>query len=66
MKNSTNLCKIPRPGGGLKWPKLQELYFFLFGETFVGAHDAAYDVKATRKCYYEIIKRRKEHGKILE
>jgi len=57
MKQSTDICKIKRPGGGYKWPKLQELYYFLFGEHFVGAHDAMNDVRATRRCYYELKER---------
>jgi len=58
MKNSTNLCKLPGPYG-FKWPKLVELYKFLFNETFEGAHDALVDVLATRRCYYELVKRGK-------
>ena len=58
MKNSTNLCKIPHPKhGGNKWPKLEELHRFLFNEEFEGTHDALADVRATRRCYYELIKR---------
>ena len=40
-----------------KWPKLAELYMFLFGEELVDAHDAWGDVVATRRCYYELRRR---------
>ena len=48
--------------GGLKWPKLEEMYKFLFEEDFPNAHNALADAQATRKCYYELLKR----GIILE
>lgn len=54
MKNSTNLCKLPGRFGKYKWPKLTELYRFLFDEDFEGAHDALVDVRATRRCYYRL------------
>ena len=56
MKSSTDLCKIPGKYGNYKWPKLQELHKFLFGEEFEDAHDALADVRATRRCYYEMVK----------
>lgn len=39
-----------------KWPKLIELHEHLFGMDFEDAHTALGDVKATQKCYYELIK----------
>lgn len=57
MLTTTDLLKLPKTRGGYKWPKLQELYNYLFGENFSGAHDAMNDVRATRKCYYELTKR---------
>ena len=56
MEESTPICKLPGPYGW-KWPKLSELYEFLFNEKMVGAHDAMYDIRATMKCYYELKKR---------
>ena len=44
-------------GGRLKQPKLIELYEKLFGEGFGDAHDAAYDVDATAKAFFELLKR---------
>jgi len=43
-----------------KWPKLTELYSFLFGKELVDAHDAWGDVVATRECYYEMKRREDE------
>jgi len=57
MKKSTDICKLPTQQGGYKWPKLTELYWHLFSEGFEDAHDAMGDVKATRRCYYELKKR---------
>ncbi len=64
MKESTNYCMIPhKPNkngvvrSGNKWPTLEELHMFLFNEDFDGAHDALADVKATRRCYYELVER---------
>ena len=54
MKKSTNLCKLPGKYG-FKWPKLAELYKFLFNEELKGAHDALVDIKATMRCYFELI-----------
>jgi len=58
MFKGTSLCKlsgkIPR---SYKWPKLQELHNFLFNEDFSDAHSALGDIKATRRCYYEMINR---------
>uniref|UniRef100_A0A6M3XU98 Putative exonuclease n=2 Tax=viral metagenome TaxID=1070528 RepID=A0A6M3XU98_9ZZZZ len=56
MKETTEICKLPGPYG-FKWPKLSELYEFLFNEGFVGAHDAMFDIRATMKCYYELKRR---------
>ena len=57
MLKSTRLCNLPGPYGP-KWPKLQELYPFLFnGEQFEGAHEALSDVRATKRCYHEMVRR---------
>jgi len=44
-------------GGRLKMPKLIELYEILFGEKFSDAHDATYDVNATAKSFFELVKK---------
>ena len=43
-------------GGKFKWPTLTELHTKLFGVPFEDAHDAAYDVDATSKCFFGLIK----------
>jgi DNA polymerase-3 subunit epsilon len=55
MQASTELCALPRKrGGGFKWPKLSELHTKLFGAGFEGAHNAANDVGALVKCFWEL------------
>ena len=55
MHSSTDFCRIPGPYG-YKWPKLSELHYKLFGENFEEAHDAAADINATVKCFWELKK----------
>jgi DNA polymerase III epsilon subunit-like protein len=59
MASSTRWCKLPRPSGGagFKAPKLMELHKLLFLEGFQGAHDALADVRATHRCFFELVKR---------
>ncbi len=53
---STEFCAIPGgKGGKFKWPTLTELHHKLFGNGFTDAHDAAYDVDATAKCFFGLI-----------
>ena len=53
---STDFCKIPGGrGGAYKWPTLTELHYKLFGVGFDDAHDAAYDVDATAKCFFGLL-----------
>ncbi len=55
---STEYCALPGGRGGrFKWPKLTELHEKLFNKPFADAHDAAYDVDATAKCFFELLKR---------
>jgi DNA polymerase III epsilon subunit-like protein len=57
MRSSTEYCKLPGRGFSFKSPRLNELYKHLFGEYFVGAHDAMHDVEATAKSFGELLKR---------
>jgi len=59
MLKTTNYCAIPNQYGysDYKWPKLQELHKKLFGYEFEEAHNAMADIKATRKCFFELLKR---------
>lgn len=53
---STDFCALPGGRGGkFKWPTLTELHHKLFGNGFADAHDAAYDVDATAKCFFGLI-----------
>jgi DNA polymerase III epsilon subunit-like protein len=58
MRSTTQLCAIPKIGGGFKWPSLQELHLTLFGKRFQGAHNAISDVRAAAKCFSELRRRR--------
>jgi DNA polymerase III epsilon subunit-like protein len=53
MQGTTNFCKI---NGlyGYKWPKLSELHYKLFRENFEEEHNAAVDIHATAKCFWEL------------
>ena len=54
MRKATNYCKLPSKWG-YKWPKLMELHTKLFGEGFEEAHDAIADVRATARCFFELV-----------
>lgn len=63
---STDFCKIPFPGRkdtrswvkqNYKWPKLEELYKFLFNSDFDNKHQAGGDVAALRLCFFELVRR---------
>ena len=53
-------------GGGLKMPKLIEMYEILFNNKFTDAHDASYDVNATAKCFFELVKKGEYSNEDLE
>jgi DNA polymerase III epsilon subunit-like protein len=57
MIKSTEFCAISSPYGGYKWPKLSELHHILFNIGFEEAHNASVDVRATSKCYWELIQK---------
>ncbi len=59
MEKTTIFCAIDGPYG-YKWPKLSELYYKLFRTGFKEAHNAAIDITATAKCFWEL----KRLGKI--
>ena len=58
-ESTTNFCKINGPYG-YKWPKLSELHYKLFNCDFEEQHNAAVDISATAKCFWEL----KRIGKI--
>jgi len=56
MTTTTTLLRLPGPYG-FKWPKLEELHAFLFETGYDGAHDAARDVEACARCFFELRRR---------
>lgn len=64
---ATDFCAIPGgKGGKFKWPTLTELHVKLFGTSFEEAHDAAFDVDATSKCFFGLISRNVIHVKEID
>ncbi len=53
MQSTTNFCALDGPYG-YKWPKLSELHYKLFRTGFDEAHNAAVDITATAKCFWEL------------
>jgi len=59
MRSSTDHLKLPGGRGGkFKPPKLMELYELLFEEQFMEAHNAAADVEATARCFFELLRKK--------
>jgi len=58
MKTTVEFCGLLWSGERLKYPKLGELYKKLFGEYFLGAHDAIVDVEATLKIFLELYQKK--------
>jgi DNA polymerase-3 subunit epsilon len=53
MQSTTTFCALNGPYG-YKWPKLSELHYKLFRSGFDEAHNAAVDINATAKCFWEL------------
>ena len=53
MHSATDFCAIKNDYGN-KWPTLSELYYRLFKTNFSEAHNAAADIEATAKCFWEL------------
>jgi len=67
MKSSVDYCAIPGgKGGRFKYPSLTDLHTKLFGKAFADAHDAAYDVDATARCFFGLITNRVIQPKEIE
>lgn len=61
MDGTVEICRLPprtkpAPGSIYKRPRLSELYSFLFGEPYHGAHNAENDVEATAKCFWKLVR----------
>jgi DNA polymerase III alpha subunit (gram-positive type) len=59
MRQTPNFCAIRSPYGGFKRPKLSELHYKLFNTHFEEAHNAAFDIEATARCFWELKKPKK-------
>ena len=57
MKSSISLCKIRGATGGYKFPKLEELYKYLFAKDVTQIHRAEDDVRILALCFFELLKR---------
>lgn len=58
MLLSTDICQLPSPRGGFKWPKVQEAYDFFFGKTdYIEKHRGADDAFHEAEIVYELYKR---------
>jgi DNA polymerase III epsilon subunit-like protein len=53
MERATPYCRIPGRYG-YKWPKLSELHDKLFRMPFEDSHNAAADIAATARCFWEM------------
>lgn len=56
MEEGKEFTKIETYNGDYKWPKLIELYRHLFGNDFKGAHNSLDDIRATRECFWEMLR----------
>lgn len=55
MKQTSDFVQLPGKYG-YKWPTLSELHQKLFGVDFAEAHNAAADINATARCFWELRK----------
>ena len=53
MQGTVDFCRI-EGYYGYKWPKLSELHYKLFGSGFDEAHNAAADIEAVARCFWEL------------
>jgi DNA polymerase III epsilon subunit-like protein len=58
MKLSTDICKIPSPRGGYKWPNVMEAHRYFFGDVgYIEKHRGADDAYWESEIVYELFKR---------
>jgi DNA polymerase III epsilon subunit-like protein len=59
MKNSVELCKIETKNSKgetyYKYPKLEELHYYLFSHNMKNLHDASIDILVCLRCYVKMI-----------
>ena len=57
MKLSTDICRLPSPRGGYKWPKVEEAHKHFFGDVgYIEAHRGADDALHEADIVYELFK----------
>lgn len=57
MKLATDICKLPSPRGGYKWPKVEEAHKHFFGDVgYVEQHRGADDAYFEAEIVYELYK----------
>ncbi|MEQ8471280.1 MAG: 3'-5' exonuclease [Marinoscillum sp.] len=61
MRSTTDYAVFPNN----EYPKLEELHIRLFNERMERSHDAAIDVAATAKCFFELYRRGELNDEIL-
>lgn len=60
MKNTVNICKLPHKNNykrskiTYKYPKLEELHWYLFSILAKNLHNSLYDVIVTFRCFYKL------------
>ena len=56
MKSTTEICKLPHKGftNKYKYPKLAELYHYIFGKTPENLHNSMNDAIYTLECLIEL------------
>ena len=55
MKLSTDICKLPNPRGGYKWPKVEEAHLHFFGDVgYVEKHRGADDAYCEAEIVYKL------------
>lgn len=56
MQEATWYCKIPKKGGGYKWPKLMDVHQKLYdGKMFADANNAQVDVSVVALMFYNLL-----------
>jgi DNA polymerase III epsilon subunit-like protein len=54
MENGKNITKIKGKYEDYKYPKLSELYQYIFNEEMIGSHNAEWDVINCAKCFFKM------------
>ena len=66
MKKNKDRCNLHTAKGYLKYPKLSELYYHLFGEHVDNLHNALVDTLACARCFYRTVLNKEAPDVILK